>query len=268
MSEKSKARSSDPAAQEMLARTEEAGIETVWDRWDQMKPHCGFGTTGLCCRLCNMGPCRINPFSDHPDEQCGVCGANADTIVARHLVRMIAAGSAAHSDHGRDIAHTLHMAASEEDCDYQVKDEEKLGALAEEYGVDTDGKSAKEIAKEVAELAFAEFGQQNGELRYLSRAPEARQRVWREQQIAPRGVDREVVELMHCSHMGVDNDYKSLIRHGIRAAMADGWGGSMIATDLGDVLFGAPQPIRAKVNLGCLEKNQVNIVVKSLMDES
>ena len=261
MSEKSKARSSDPAAQEMLAKAEKNNLETAWDRWDAMQPQCGFGALGVCCRLCTMGPCRINPFSSHPEQQCGVCGASADTIVARHLARMIAAGSAAHSDHGRDVAHTLLMAAREEDCDYQVKDKEKLLELAGEYGVDTTDKTIKQVAGEVAELALAQFGQQEGELRYLSRAPEARQKVWREQQVAPRGVDREVVELMHCSHMGVDNDYKSIIRHGIRAAMSDGWGGSMIATDLGDVLFGAPRPIRGKVNLGCLEKDHVNVVV-------
>ena len=261
MNDKSKERSVDPATQAMLTKTAAAKIETSWDRWDAMQPQCGFGKTGLCCRICNMGPCRIDPFSDNPDEQCGVCGADADTIAARHLVRMIASGAAAHSDHGRDVAHTLLMAAQGEAADYAIKDEVRLRELAAEYGIDQDGKDTKELAKAVAELAFAEFGQQRGYLRYLSRAPEARQKVWKDKKVAPRGVDREIVELMHITHMGVDSEYKSIIRHGVKAALADGWGGSMIATDLSDVLFGSPTPLRSTINLGCLEKDHVNVVV-------
>lgn len=259
MSDKSKARSVDPASQAMLKRTEEQGMETAWDRWDAMQPQCGFGQLGVCCRICSMGPCRINPFSE--EEQCGVCGASADTIAARNLVRMIAAGSAAHSDHGRDVCHTMLMAAEDDNADYAIKDDQKLMTLAKEFGIPTEGKEVKEIAKAVAEKAFAQFGQQHGELLFLARAPEARQEIWRKQGVAPRGVDREVVELMHITHMGVDNDYKDVIKYGIKAALADGWGGSMIATELQDILFGSPKPVRAKVNLGCLEKQQVNIVV-------
>ena len=261
MSEKSMTRSSDPASQAMLAKTEKENISTAWDRWDEMQPQCGFGSLGICCRICNMGPCRINPFSDRPEEQCGVCGASADTIAARNLVRMMVGGAAAHSDHGRDITHTLLMAAEDEAADYEVKDEGKLHALAEEYGIATDGKDKKQLAKEVAEMAFSEFGQQHGALRFISRAPKALQLKWEKQGVVPRGIDREIVQVMHCTHIGVDNDYTSVLRHGIRAALGDGWGGSMIATDLSDVLFGLPRPIRASVNLGCLEEKKVNIIV-------
>jgi carbon-monoxide dehydrogenase catalytic subunit len=259
MTKKSEQRSVDPASQAMLAKAEAMGVETSWDRWDAMQPQCGFGTLGICCRICNMGPCRIDPFSE--ENQCGVCGASADTIAARNLVRMIASGAAAHSDHGRDVAHTLLSAATGEAADYQIKDEEKLAAIAEEYGIATKGKSTKELAKEVAETAFSEFGQQHGQLRFLSRAPKARQEIWKNQGVVPRGVDREIVEVMHITHMGVDNDFKSVMRHGIKAALGDGWGGSMIATDLSDILFGSPKPLRATINLGCLERENVNVVV-------
>ena len=261
MSKKSMARSMDPASQAMLAKTEKENIGTAWDRWDDMQPQCGFGSLGICCRICNMGPCRINPFSDDPEELRGVCGATADTIAARNLVRMIAGGAAAHSDHGRDVAHTLLMAAEGEAADYEIKDETKLNALATEYGIATEGKDKKTLAKEVAEKAFSEFGQQHGALRFISRAPEALQAKWRKQGVIPRGIDREIVQTMHCTHMGVENEWKNMLKHGIRASLGDGWGGSMIATDLSDVLFGTPQPLRARINLGCLEKNQVNVVV-------
>jgi len=112
-------RTADAAAQHMVNHAQEMGIETSWDRWDAMQPQCGFGSLGLCCRICNMGPCRIDPFGNGPQK--GVCGADADTIAARNLIRMIAAGAAAHSDHGRDVAHTLLLAAGGETGDYQIK---------------------------------------------------------------------------------------------------------------------------------------------------
>ena len=168
-------RSADAAAQKMLDLAAETGVEIAWDRWEAMQPQCGFGQLGVCCRICNMGPCRIDPFGDGP--QTGVCGANADTIAARNLVRMIAAGTAAHSDHGRGVVHTLLMAVRGEATDYMIKDKDKLFALAQEYGIDTSGKDVAKVAKAVAEVAYSEFGRQHGELLFVKRAPEARQKI-------------------------------------------------------------------------------------------
>jgi carbon-monoxide dehydrogenase catalytic subunit len=252
-------RTADTAAHRLLALAAEEGLELSWDRWEAQQPQCGFGRLGLCCRICNMGPCRIDPFGNGPSK--GVCGADADTIAARHLVRMIAAGTSAHSDHGRDVAHTLLMAARGDAKDYRIKDPDKLMALAAEYGIKTEGRDTRAIAADVAQTALSEFGQQEGALRFTRRAPEKQQAVWREKRVVPRGIDREVVQLMHCTTMGVDNDYQDIIGHGIRAALADGWGGSMIATDLSDVLFGSPRPVRSAVNLGIIQPDQVNIIV-------
>jgi len=249
----------DKASRKMVKRAADEGIEIVWDRYDVMQPQCGFGTLGICCKICSMGPCRIDPFGQGP--QVGVCGANADTIAARNLIRMIAGGAAAHSDHGRDIAHTLLMAAEDPKSDYTIKDEEKLKAIAEIYEIKTEGRKIKEIAADVARAALNEFGQQEGELRMASVAPEKRQKLWREQRLMPRAIDREIVEIMHRTHMGVDTDYKNIIRHGMRAAIGDGWGGSMIATEISDILFRTPVPIRANSNLGVLKKDQVNLIV-------
>lgn len=251
-------KSYDRASQEMIEKAERENIEIVWDRFEKMQPQCGFGQLGLCCKVCNMGPCRIDPFGEGP--QLGVCGAGPDTIVARNLVRMIASGASAHSDHGRDIAHTLILAAKGEAHDYTIKGVGKLKRLAEVYGVDTN-KSLEKIAQELGELMLSEFGQQEGQLRLIKFAPQKRQEIWRKLGVIPRGIDREVVELMHRTHMGVDNDYKNLIKQGLRCALADGWGGSMIATELSDVLFSEPKPIRATVNLGVLKEDYVNIVV-------
>lgn len=244
-------RSIDPASQDMLDVCQRAGLETAWDRYEKQQPQCGFGELGLCCRNCNMGPCRIDPFGEGATK--GVCGATADIIVARNLLRSIAAGAAAHSDHARDVAHTFREVVYGRASSYSIKDQAKMQRLMKEYGVQT------EIA--LADSIMAEFGKQDGPIQFTRRAPAKRQQLWEKLGIEPRGIDREIVECMHRTHMGVDNDYVNLILHGLRTSLADGWGGSMIATELQDVLFGTPTPTFSEANLGVLEPNKVNVIV-------
>jgi carbon-monoxide dehydrogenase catalytic subunit len=252
-------KSIDQATLKMLKKAQRDGIETVWDRLAAQEPQCGFGQLGICCRNCNMGPCRIDPFGDGPSQ--GVCGAGADTIVARNLVRAIAAGAAAHSDHGRGIASTLLASAGGDTADYPVRDEAKLQALAAEYGIAVEGRATAEIARDLANAVLEEFGTRKGALQFINRAPEQRRVVWDKLGITPRGIDREVVESMHRTHMGVDNDPVSLILQGMRTALSDGWGGSIVATELSDVLFGTPRPVKGSSNLGVLKEDQVNIIL-------
>ncbi len=250
----------DPASVEMRGRAKAEKISTIWDRYEALGSQCRVGELGICCTVCHLGPCNLGlPGSKRP--QIGVCGANIDTVAARRLARDMAAGSAAHSDHGRSVAQLLLMAARGKAPGYGIKDEGKLRALAAELGVALDGRSAAEIAEEVAQACLAQFGQQEGELAFVRRAPSKQQEAWRRLGVTPRGVDREVVDVMHRTNMGVDTDYKSLILGGIRSSLADGWGGSMVATDLQDVLFGTPVPLRAQVNLGVLRADQVNVLV-------
>ncbi len=249
----------DNASQKLFEKAKNDSIETVWDRYEKMQPQCGFGKLGLCCRNCSMGPCRIDPFGDGP--KAGVCGATADTIAARNIARMIAAGAAAHSDHGRDIAHTLLMVARNETEDYSIKNEDKLKKIARIYGIETENKDIKKIAEEVALAVLEEFGKQEGELIMAGTAPKKRVELWKSLGIMPRAVDREIVEIMHRTHIGVDADYKNIIKAGLRAAIADGWGGSMIATEFSDVLFGLPNPLKSTANLGVIDPDCVNLIV-------
>lgn len=255
--EEEEKKSVDPASLEMLDLADSEDLDSAWNRYEDMQPQCRFGEEGICCRVCNMGPCRIIPEK----SETGVCGATADTIAARNLVRMIAAGAAAHSDHGRDLAQTLSSAADERDSNYEVKEQKKLDKLAGELGVSRgNGKESRE-AEKVAESLKSEFGRQNGSLTLPERAPEKRYELWQENDLLPRGIDREIVDVMHRTHMGTDTDYRNILRQGLRCALADGWGGSMIATEVQDVLFGTPEPLQAKVNLGVLEENSVNLIV-------
>jgi len=245
----------DPASQEMLLRAEELGLKTAFSRADEMKA-CPIGADNLCCKICSMGPCRIVK-----EGQTGICGATADTIQARNFIRMVAAGAAAHSDHGRDMAVTLKEVANGETQGYVLRDVAKLRDLASKYDIPIEGRSPSEIANDLADLYIAQFGQQQGVVVSLSRAPKSRQKVWEKLGILPRGVDREIVECLHRTHIGDDQDAEHILDHALRTAIGDGWGGSLIATDVSDILFGSPAPILGEVNLGVLKDDQVNVVV-------
>ena len=191
----------------------------------------------------------------------GVCGATIDTVVARNFARKIAAGTASHSDHAREVVETFLKAARGEAQGFTIKDEVKLLEVALDFGIETEGRDMKDIAIELGEKALKEFGQQRGELTYIKKAPLRRQEIWRKYGVVPRGIDREVVEIMHRTHMGVDQDYRHLMLQATRCALADGWGGSMISTDLQDIMFGTPVPVLGTFNLGVLKEDQVNVVV-------
>ena len=261
----------DLATRKMIARAQNLNIETVFDRAQNMKP-CNIGVQGICCKNCSMGPCRLPlPKSgiQGEDDRKGLCGASPNTIAARNFIRMIAGGAAAHSDHGRCVAEVFVSAAKKETKDYRIKDTAKLLSIAPYFDVDTtvdvDGETVDrdidEIAVEVGEKALNEWGKTDGELMYLKRAPEALYKKWEATGVKPRNIDREIVEIMHRTHMGVDQDYRNLIKQGTRTALADGWGGSMMATDLQDVLFGTPYPLESEANLGVMKEDHVNIII-------
>ncbi len=248
-------RTTDPAAQAMLIRADELGIGTAFSRAEDMVP-CNIGGSGMCCKICGMGPCRLTK-----DGQTGVCGATIDTIQARNFIRSIAAGSAAHSDHGRDMAFTLKAVANGEAEGYVLRDVAKLRTIAHIYGIPIEKRSPSEIANDLADLYIAQFGQQRGRIVVTKRATAKRQKIWEDTGVMPRGVDREVVEALHRTHIGDDQDPEHILQHAVRTAIADGWGGSLIATDISDILFGTPAPILGQANLGVLKDDMVNVVV-------
>ena len=267
--------SMDPAAQELIKKAQAEGVETIWDRATAMKP-CPIGVEGACCRICAQGPCRVPPpkkkegeTGEEKKQRMGLCGATAETIVARNFARMVAAGTAAHSDHARGVAKLFIEVANGRTQGYQIKDVAKLRRVARDWDVaitegegdDAKNRPAADIAIELGPKVLAEFGQQEGEINYVRRAPKKRQEIWRKHGVVPRGVDIEVVELMHRTHMGVDQDYHNLIKQSTRCALADGWAGSMISTDLQDIMFGCPTPVAGEINLGVLKEDHVNVVM-------
>lgn len=243
-------------ARAMLAKAKNDGIETAWDRLQQQTPHCTFGESGVCCRICVMGPCRISKKSP-----IGVCGAGADVIVARNFGRFVTGGAAGHSDHGRDCIEALEAVVEKKTDDYALADPEKLLRIAAELGIATEGRDVMEVGKALVDIFFSDFASRKKEIAFLNRVPEKRKEIWSKLDITPRGVDREIAEMMHRTHMGCDNDAANTMLHCARTCLADGWGGSMIATEISDILFGTPTPQPSKVNLAVLKKDQVNILV-------
>jgi carbon-monoxide dehydrogenase catalytic subunit len=234
-------------------------VVTAYDRIQRRgMSACLFGSGGTCCRHCNMGPCQI---IDGVDDMIGVCGATADTVAARNFGRICAAGTSAHTDHAREMVKGF-IATAKGETPHEIKDVRKLHMLAKIFGVETEGRDKNEIAIEVGELALADFGKQSDTpLTMTKRAPAKRQELWKRLNVFPRGVDREVVEMMHRTHMGVDQEYHNIMLQASRCSLGDGWGSSMLSTELTDIMFGTPVPRRAIVDLGCLKKDQVNITV-------
>ena len=244
--------------EEATASLLETGAKVGADSWQQrvknQTPHCGFGEAGTCCRICSMGPCRITKKAPR-----GICGCDVHGIVGRNYLRFTAGGSATHSDHGRSIAHTLYLAKP--DGAYQVKDPEKLKRIAKEWDIETENKDIYDLAHEVALTGLMEYGKPFGVQRFTKRAPEHTQELWDKAGITPRAIDREVSQSMHMTHMGCSSLPEALIRQSLRAGLSDGWGGSMMGTELSDVLFGTPKPVDTEANIGVMEKDMVNIVV-------
>ncbi len=246
-------------AQLALRKASEDGVETVWDRFKKQEPQCGYCELGVSCRICVMGPCRIDPFGEGP--QYGVCGADADIMVARNLARMIAAGAASHSDHGRDLVEVLYKIGKGAAPGYGIRDADKLKRLAAEYGIDIAGLGNEGIALRLAEAMMEDYGMKKEKITLINRAPKQRLQLWEKLKVIPRGIDRETSETMHRTHMGVDNEYVSILLHAVRNSLSDGYGGSMIGTELSDVIFGTPKPGFSEVNLGVLKEDHVNMLV-------
>ncbi|MBI5641800.1 MAG: anaerobic carbon-monoxide dehydrogenase catalytic subunit [Nitrospirae bacterium] len=252
--------SATPEAERIVEWSEEHKIETCFDRAEKLKP-CPIGKEGACCKVCHMGPCRL-VGKNAEEEARGVCGATLPTVAARNMLRMIAAGTSAHSDHARGMVETLLAVANGEAKDFKITDVRKLYRVAGYLSIEFEGRPVNDVARDVALRFLEDFGRQRGgEINYATRAPKKTLERWRKWGIVPRSIDREVVEAMHRTNIGVDHEPDHILLHGLKTALADGWGGCMISTDITDILFGTPQPVKAEASFGIFKEDEVNLVV-------
>ena len=246
------------ATQQMLVKARLDGVETQFDRAKSMKA-CPIGGDSACCKHCAMGPCRLN--SKDPYGKVGVCGANIDTIQARNFARMVAAGTACHNDHGMAMLNIFKEVVNGEIDDYAIQDIGKLESVAQSIGIETEGRSIKEIGLELYDALEKTYTGVDGEIPFAQRVPEKTLELWRKYNLVPRGAMREIMEMMSRTHMGVDQDYNNIMQQISRTALVDGWGGSMVATEIGDIMFGTPSPVPIEVNMGVLKEDKVNIII-------
>jgi carbon-monoxide dehydrogenase catalytic subunit len=243
---------------QMLEKAKRDGVETAWDRAINMKA-CPIGADSACCKHCAMGPCRLN--AKDPYGKVGVCGATIDTIMSRNFARMVAAGGAAHTDHGMSMLDLFREVVNGKIHDYKIKDTVKLEEVAQSIGIETEGREMMDIAKDLYKELERTYTQVEGEIPFAQRVPAKTLETWRKLGIVPRGSMREIMEIMHRTHMGVDQHYENITKQCNRTALADGWGGSMVATEISDILFGTPSPISIEVNMGVLKEDYVNVIV-------
>lgn len=247
----------DPAVKEMLLRAEQLVIDTAFDRFDKQKPQCNFGLAGVCCKICNMGPCKITAKSPR-----GVCGADADLVVARNLLRAAAAGAAQHGMHAREIILSLKWVA-EGKLDIPIMGEQKIRATAESFGIPTKHRTTKKIAVDLADALLADMSRtEPDEYKTIKAcAPPERQETWKNLDILPISAYHEVFEAYHKTGCAIDGDWKSIMQQFLRCGLAFTFSGVVGANIATDSLFGVGDRVTSKVNIGALKKGYVNIAV-------
>ena len=248
-------RTIDPAASEILAR--KLPVDTAYDRYLAQQPQCKFGDTGICCRICIQGPCRITPKAPK-----GICGATAYTIVARNLVRSVLGGTAAHSDHAKHILLTLKALLEGNAPDYTIKSTEKLHAVAERFDIPVAGRTDLEILADLVELGMEDFMRMDGKKsQWIEKTiTPGRLEKFNECGIMPTSIFEVIAGATAQTHMGMDADPVNLIFKALQAALAD-YAGEHIGTDMSDVIFGIPEPVYTEANMGVIDPQKVNIAV-------
>ena len=247
----------DPAVREMLLHMEQIGCDTAFDRFDKQQPQCAFGMAGVCCKNCNMGPCKITPKSPR-----GICGADADLIVARNLLRSAAGGVAQHGAHAREVLLSLKFAA-EGRLKLPLLGEKRIREVCKAFGIETRGQSTKRLAGKLADVLLEDLARPvPGEYRSIAAlAPAERKEVWEKLDILPISAYNEVFDAFHRTGCGTDGDWQSTMKQFLRCGLAFCYTGVVAANIATDALFGVGHRATSKVNVGALKKGWVNIAV-------
>jgi len=250
----------DTGVQELLLKAREENIETAFERAKEQEPHCKFGLTGVCCRRCLQGPCRIT-FNGTKGAKRGVCGATADQIVARNLLSLIVEGTTPHVEHAREVLHTL-LEAAKGKSPYEIKGKEKLISIAQKLGLTVDGKEINQVAEEVALTALEDFQQQSGVSHWLRlRAQDQSIEAWQKLNILPSNAHLEIANAINKTAMGCESDPVSLLLGIMKMGLVEGYDGLHLSTDLQDILFGTPRLVKTQYRMGVIKEDSVNIAV-------
>ncbi len=265
----------DKQIEETVDFLRQQGIETVWDiqaAYDTslfgLKDRCGFGSHGLCCRNCNLGPCRLDseelPLHTRlaaPKVKRSSCGKTADNMVAGMFLQTVLRGTSSHLGHAIHMAKAF-VAAAKGSENFPIKDEAKLYAVAKELGIDTDGMQMLDIAKEVGQKAMEDLvGQGEGPMNFaLALAPRNIDKLIKAGIVPQKGAAEAIVQGVHSTAQGMmsstDHIIMSCLKFGIIDVLA-----LYISTQLQDILLGVPTPKESSIGMDALDKDKVNILV-------
>ncbi len=265
----------DKQIEETVAFLRRKGIDTVWDvqkAYDSsilgLKDRCSFGSHGLCCRNCNLGPCRLGgeDFPLHsklpsPSIKRSSCGKTADNMVAGMFLQTVLRGTSSHIGHAIHIA-KLFMKASDGSDNFPIKDEAKLHAVANELGIETSGKQTLDIAIEVGQKAMEDLvGPGEGPMSFaLALAPKNIDKLVEANLIPQKGAAETIVQGIHSTAQGMMSSTDHLIMSCLKFGVIDMLA-LYISTQLQDILLSVPTPKESKIGMDVLQKDKVNILV-------
>lgn len=228
-------------------------FETSHHRTEGQSVKCGFGLQGVCCRLCSNGPCRITP-----NGQKGICGADADTIVSRNLLRAIAAGSGCYIHVIEKTALNLKNTALNKGT---IKGKHALRHLAELFGIQSTDE--QDAALQVANAVLADIYKPDYEKMELVEklAYKPRFEKWKELGILPGGAKSEVFSgVVKCS-TNLSSDPVDMLMNCLKLGISTGLYGLTLVNLLNDVMLGEPELRMAPVGLGVIDPDYINIMI-------
>lgn len=228
-------------------------LETAHHRVETQKTKCGFGLQGVCCRLCANGPCRITP-----DAPRGICGANADTIVARNFLRAVACGSGCYIHIVENTARQLKNTGLHKD---RIRSEKALNHLAEIFGV--TGGDKYDLCVKVADKVLSDLYRPEYEsmelVEKLAYAPRVKR--WKELGIMPGGAKGEVFNNVVKTSTNLSSDPVEMMVSCLRLGISTGLYGLQLTNLLNDVVLGDPVIRSAPVGMNVIDPDYINILI-------
>lgn len=228
-------------------------VDTAHHRMETQKLKCGFGLQGVCCRLCANGPCRITPSSPK-----GVCGADANTIVARNFLRAVSAGSGCYIHVVENAARNLKALA---ETGKEIKSVNTLNRLANIFGITEENSYRKAIllAEKVLHDLYKPSYEKMELVEKLSYKP--RLKKWKELGIIPGGAKSEVFDGVVKTSTNLSSDPVDMLLHSLRLGISTGLYGLIITNLLNDIMLGEPVLRKASVGLRVIDEEYINIMI-------
>ncbi len=228
-------------------------METSHHRVVQQKIKCGFGQQGVCCKLCANGPCRITPKSPK-----GVCGADADTIVARNFLRAVASGAACYLHIVESTARNVKAIG---ETNGEIKGANALNRLAEIFNITEKDLHKKAVL--VADMVLNDLYKPKFEKMELVEKMAYGPRVenWKKLNIMPGGAKSEVFDAIVKTSTNLNSDPVDMLLNCLNLGISTGLYGLTLTNLLNDVMLGEPVIRAAKVGFKVVDTDYINIMI-------